>query len=295
MPQTGGNFFPGNHIIPEARAKSWLMSGLGCVGHKGWDRASPGLGDPSWVPPLGGPLKGNTLSLWQLAEANRNRSSLWVIDCCIKTYSKLTHLNNKYFSHLPVSGSEIQEQLSSVVPAQIPTGFFPRVGWCCSHLSLDSLEGPAHGCFSLTLWDSLQEAPEPREQQRRTARSTGPHTLVCKATYHHCCHFLLLRVKLQNLTTINKEDCAWRGSLGAVLGPGCLLTLASNDFFTNSAANTISPYCGKITLVKGNQRQDKIQKNHKVSDTGVQLLHESLKAVYLLVLGFFFHSCITEV
>ena len=77
------------------------------------------------------------------------------------------------------------------------------------------------------------------------------------------------------------------GSLGTILGPGCLLILASNDFFTNSAANTISPYCGKIILSKVIKDKTKIQKNHKASDTGVQLL-ESLKAVYLFVFVFFF-------
>ena len=103
---------------------------------------------------------------------------------------------------------------------RIPTGFFPRVGWCCSHLSLDCLEGPPHGCFSSSLCDSLQwllPEPEPRAAEENSTESTGPHTLVCKVTYHHCCHFLLLRVKLQSLTTINKEDCALDGVTGGRL------------------------------------------------------------------------------
>ena len=78
------------------------------------------------------------------------------------------------------------------------------------------------------------------------------------------------------------------GSLGAVLGPGCLLTLASNDFFTSSAANTIAPHCGEITLPKVIKDKTKIQKSHSVSDTGVQLSDRVFKSCIFARFCFFF-------
>lgn len=109
---------------------------------------------------------------------------------------------------------------------RIPTGFFPRVGWCCSHLSLDDLEGhfqvQPHGCFqeaSAPHFVSLFTVADPRarsqeHQRENDTESTCSHNLICKVTYHYFCHFLLARVKLQSLSTINKEDCALHGVTG---------------------------------------------------------------------------------
>lgn len=119
-------------------------------------------------------------------------------------------------------------------------------------------DGPAHGCFSSSLCETLYSGfSQSQEQQRRTARSPqAPHNLICKVTYHHCCHFLNSQNEVTKPNHNQQRTPALDGVTGGRLRTWLPPTLASNDFFTNSAANTISPYCRKL-LVKGNQRQDK--------------------------------------
>ena len=128
----------------------------------------------------------------------------------------------------------------------------PRVGWCFSHLSLDDLEGPLPspttwllpGGFSSSPCEPLSSGwPQSQEHQRENdTGSTRSHNLLCKATYHYFCHFLLARVRSQSLSTINKEDCALHGVTWDHLRTWLPPHPSLKWYFTNSAANTISLY-----------------------------------------------------
>ena len=118
--------------------------------------------------------------------------------------------------------------------------------------------------------------PRARSQEHQRENDTGStrsHNLLCKATYHYFCHFLLARVRSQSLSTIIKKTVLCMGSLGTILGPGCHLIRASNDIL--QTVLQIQYPC----IVKGNQRfKPKTQKKHKASDTGVQLSDRVFKS-----------------